>query len=148
MQPLIFFFLLFPFPPLAVLPCCWARPWLLFANKRDIRLFEVSLAQRASSHSPKTTVVVKQLEDAAALDFFLTETPNRVCWSENRPHTAVIKCSDIDPKKKGNVEKVLYTTMTIILQSTVLYLATRKSSIRLKVAKCTLFSRRRLSRLV
>ena len=88
-------------------PGCEARPYLLFANKRDIRLFEVS-PQRAATSS-KTTVVVKQLEDAAALDFFLTD--NRVCWSEIK--LAVIKCSDVDPKKKGRVEKV-----NIILKQT------------------------------
>ena len=87
-------------------PGCDARPYLLFANKRDIRLFEVS-PQRAATSS-KTTVVVKQLEDAAALDFFLTD--NRVCWSEIK--LAVIKCSDVDPKKKGRVEKVKKDTKT------------------------------------
>ena len=90
----------------SLFPGCEARPYLLFANKRDIRLFEVS-PQRAATSS-KTTVVVKQLEDAAALDFFLTD--NRVCWSEIK--LAVIKCSDVDPKKKGRVEKVNIDTKT------------------------------------
>ena len=89
---------------------CDARPYLLFANKRDIRLFEVS-PQRAATSS-KTTVVVKSLEDAAALDFFRQDKTGtgsgkasyRVCWSEIK--LAVIKCSDIDPSKKGWVEKV------------------------------------------
>ena len=80
--------------------CCDGRPYLLFANKRDIRLFEVS--PKRSETSSKTTVVVKQLEDAAALDFFLAD--NRVCWSEIK--LSVIKCSDIDPTKKGRVKKV------------------------------------------
>ena len=46
------------------------RPYVLFANKRDIRLTEVSQSRNALS---KTTIVVKFLEDAAALDFILSE---------------------------------------------------------------------------
>ena len=41
------------------------------------------------------------LEDAAALDFVLKD--NKVCWSEIR--TQVIRCSEIDPAKKGKVRK-------------------------------------------
>jgi hypothetical protein len=74
------------------------RPYILFANKKDIRLIEVS---HSKSSSPKTTVVVKPLEDAAALDYFLRD--NKVCWTEI--HTKVIRCSEIDPKKKGKVKK-------------------------------------------
>ena len=99
----------------------WCRTGLPH-RKRDAQSMDVII--RASDDHPsahrtcpspraatssKTTVVVKQLEDAAALDFFLTD--NRVCWSEIK--LAVIKCSDVDPKKKGRVEKV-----NIILKQT------------------------------
>ena len=43
---------------------------MLFANKRDIRLTEISQSRNTLS---KTTIVVKFLEDAAALDFILSE---------------------------------------------------------------------------
>jgi len=46
---------------------------------------------------------LQQLEDAAALDFFLGK--NKVCWTEltNLPS---IRCSEINPLLKGKVEKV------------------------------------------
>lgn len=70
---------------------------MVFANKDDIRFVEVS----ASKPSPKTTIVVKKLEDVAALDFFLQK--NKVCWSEIT--LSVIRCSEINPRHRGRVEK-------------------------------------------
>ena len=99
------------------------RPYVLFANKRDIRLTEISPSRVGAGPLSKTTIVVKFLEDAAALDFilrddkvtqgchFYTNNPlsnaaslnEQVCWSEIKPQT--IRCSEIDPKKKGRVKK-------------------------------------------
>ena len=100
------------------------RPYVLFANKRDIRLTEISPSRVGAGPLSKTTIVVKFLEDAAALDFilrddkvsqgcqFYTNNPlfnvetlndDQVCWSEIKPQT--IRCSEIDPKKKGRVKK-------------------------------------------
>ena len=101
------------------------RPYVLFANKRDIRLTEISPSRVGAGPLSKTTIVVKFLEDAAALDFilrddkvsgsqgchFYTNNPlsnaaslnGQVCWSEIKPQT--IRCSEIDPKKKGRVKK-------------------------------------------
>ena len=75
-----------------------ARPYLVFANKDDIRFVEVSPKQ---FHSSKTTIVVKKLDDVAALDYFLAK--NKVCWTEIS--SAVIRCSEVDPEKKGKVDK-------------------------------------------
>ena len=48
-----------------------------------------------------TNIIVKKLEDAAALDYFLDL--NQVCWSEiNRE---VIRCAEIDPRSRGKVVK-------------------------------------------
>ena len=55
-------------------PSCftaWCRPFVLFANKKDIRLTEIS--QESRNALSRTTIVVKFLEDAAALDFVLSE---------------------------------------------------------------------------
>jgi len=69
------------------------RPYILFANRKDIRLLEVTDNKRKVS----TNIIVKNLEDAAALDFFLDL--NQVCWSEiNRE---VIRCAEIDPRSRG-----------------------------------------------
>ena len=70
----------------------------MFANKDDIRFVEVSPKQ---FHSSKTTIVVKKLDDVAALDYFLAK--NKVCWTEIS--SAVIRCSEVDPEKKGKVDK-------------------------------------------
>ena len=43
------------------------RPYILFANRRDIRLMELLDYKRKAP----TNIIVKNLEDAAALDFFL-----------------------------------------------------------------------------
>ncbi|XP_040564168.1 low-density lipoprotein receptor-related protein 6 [Lepeophtheirus salmonis] len=75
------------------------RPYILFANKKDIRLVEVPPDE--SQGPPKTTIVVKHLEDATAFDFFLED--GIVCWTEIAPK--VIRCSEIDPRKKGRVKK-------------------------------------------
>ena len=48
--------------------------------------------------------IFQQLEDAAALDFFLQK--NKVCWTELTISMPVIRCSEIDPRRKGKVEKV------------------------------------------
>jgi len=73
------------------------RPYILFANRKDIRLLEVTDNKRKVS----TNIIVKNLEDAAALDFFLDL--NQVCWSEiNRE---VIRCAEIDPRSRGKVSK-------------------------------------------
>ena len=71
---------------------------MVFANKDDIRFVEVSPKQ---FHSSKTTIVVKKLDDVAALDYFLAK--NKVCWTEIS--SAVIRCSEVDPEKKGKVDK-------------------------------------------
>ena len=48
-----------------------------------------------------TNIIVKNLTDAAALDYFLEDS--QVCWSEiNRE---VIRCAKIDPYVKGKVVK-------------------------------------------
>ena len=49
------------------------RPYVLFANKRDIRLTEISPSRVGAGPLSKTTIVVKFLEDAAALDFILRD---------------------------------------------------------------------------
>ena len=72
---------------------------MVFANKDDIRFVEVSPTKKF--HSSKTTIVVKELDDVAALDYFLAK--NKVCWTEIS--SAVIRCSEVDPEKKGKVEK-------------------------------------------
>jgi len=73
------------------------RPYILFANRRDIRLMELLDFRRKTP----TNIIVKNLEDAAALDFFLDL--NKVCWSEiNRE---VIRCAEIDPRSRGKVTK-------------------------------------------
>ena len=43
------------------------RPFILFANRKDIRLMEISDQKRKTN----TNIIVKNLEDAAALDYFL-----------------------------------------------------------------------------
>jgi len=74
-----------------------ARPYILFANRKDIRLLELTDNRKRAA----TNIIVKNLEDAAALDYFLEKS--RVCWSEiNRE---VIRCANIDPRVKGKVEK-------------------------------------------
>ncbi len=75
----------------------FGRPYLLFANKRDIRLVEVS--QRRPN--PRTTLVVRGLEDADVLDFVLKE--NKICWTEVKKGT--ISCSDINAGRRGRMEK-------------------------------------------
>lgn len=73
------------------------RPYILFANRKDIRLLELTDNKKRAA----TNIIVKNLEDAAALDYFLEES--RVCWSEiNRE---VIRCATIDPRVKGKVDK-------------------------------------------
>jgi len=73
------------------------RPYILFANRQDLRLVEITDNKRKTN----TNIIVKNLEDAAALDYFLEK--NIVCWSEiNRE---VIRCADIDPRAKGKVAK-------------------------------------------
>ena len=52
--------------------------WVMFANKRDIRLFEMNSTE--SRVHPKTLPMVKNLHEATGLDFFLQK--NKVCWSE------------------------------------------------------------------
>jgi hypothetical protein len=52
-------------------------------------------------------IFFQQLEDVAALDFFLQK--NQVCWTEIS--LSVIRCSEIDPRHKGKVEKVLKNHM-------------------------------------
>ena len=66
-----------------------SRPFLVFANKDDIRFVEVT--SNTQFHAKKTTTVVKKLDDVAALDYFLTK--NKVCWTEIS--SAVIRCSEI-----------------------------------------------------
>jgi len=73
------------------------RPFILFPNRKDIRLMEISDQKRKTN----TNIIVKNLEDAAALDYFLEL--NQVCWSEiNRE---VIRCANIDPHSRGKVVK-------------------------------------------
>lgn len=52
------------------------HPWLLFANRKDIRLVDASTAKRNSN----VTVVIKDLEDAAALDYHYNK--GMVCWTD------------------------------------------------------------------
>lgn len=77
-----------------------ARPYLVFASKRDVRIVEVA-SEGLSRTSPKTTIVVKKLEDVAGLDFFLQQ--NKICWTEIS--LPAIRCSVINPGKNGKVEK-------------------------------------------
>ena len=53
-----------------------ARPYILFANRKDIRLLELTDNKKRAA----TNIIVKGLEDAAALDYLLEES--KVCWSE------------------------------------------------------------------
>ena len=82
------------------------RPYILFANRKDIRLIELTDNKKKVA----TNIIVKNLEDAAALDYFLEES--KVCWSEiNRE---VIRCSSIDPRAKGKVTKVDIVTNGLV----------------------------------
>jgi len=82
------------------------RPYILFANRKDIRLLELTDNKKRAA----TNIIVKNLEDAAALDYFLEES--RVCWSEiNRE---VIRCANIDPRVKGKVEKKNIVTSGLV----------------------------------
>jgi len=74
-----------------------SRPYILFANRKDIRLMEITDNKRKAP----TNVIVKNLEIAAAIDYFLKL--NKVCWSEiNRE---VIRCAEITPSSRGKVTK-------------------------------------------
>merc|ERR1719392_496994 len=82
------------------------RPYILFANRKDIRLLELTDNKKRAA----TNIIVKNLEDAAALDYFLEES--KVCWSEiNRE---VIRCASIDPRAKGKVTKVDIVTNGLV----------------------------------
>jgi low density lipoprotein receptor-related protein 5/6 len=88
------------------LPCVSPRPYILFANRKDIRLMEVTDNKRKVA----TNIIVKNLEDAAAIDYFLEL--NQVCWSEiNRE---VIRCAEIDPRARGKVTKTNIVTTGLI----------------------------------
>ena len=83
-----------------------SRPYILFANRKDIRLLELTDNKKKAA----TNIIVKSLEDAAALDYFLEES--KVCWSEiNRE---VIRCANIDPRAKGKVVKVDIVTSGLV----------------------------------
>ena len=88
------------------LHCVTPRPYILFANRKDIRLIElVENKKKVASN-----IIVKNLEDAAALDYFLEDS--KVCWSEiNRE---VIRCAKIDPRAKGKVDKVDVVTSGLV----------------------------------
>ena len=86
-----------------------SRPYILFANRKDIRLIELP-DDPDSKKKVATNIIVKSLEDAAALDYFLEES--KVCWSEiNRE---VIRCASIDPRAKGKVTKVDIVTNGLV----------------------------------
>ena len=87
-----------------------SRPWLLFANKKDIRLFEYNGTLLAEGL--KTTIVVRKLKDVTGLDFFLEK--NKICWSEipdpersQRNAVSQIVCADLgsDKSRRVKVEK-------------------------------------------
>ena len=84
----------------------FSRPYILFANRKDIRLIELTDNKKKVA----TNIIVKSLEDAAALDYFLDES--KVCWSEiNRE---IIRCASIDPRAKGKVTKVDIVTNGLV----------------------------------
>ena len=88
------------------LNCVFPRPYILFANRKDIRLIELTDNKKKVS----TNIIVKNLEDAAALDYYLEES--KVCWSEiNRE---MIRCAQIDPRAKGKVPKVDIVTSGLV----------------------------------
>lgn len=53
------------------------HPWLLFANRKDIRLVDASAAKNRNNN---VTVIIKDLEDAAALDYHYDK--GMVCWTD------------------------------------------------------------------
>jgi low density lipoprotein receptor-related protein 5/6 len=55
---------------------CTPHPWLLFANRKDIRLVDASPTRRNGN----VTVIIKDLEDAAALDYHYNK--GMVCWTD------------------------------------------------------------------
>ena len=58
------------------LHCVTPRPYILFANRKDIRLIElVENKKKVASN-----IIVKNLEDAAALDYFFEDS--KLCLSE------------------------------------------------------------------
>jgi len=83
-----------------------SRPYILFANRKDIRLVELTDNKKKVA----TNIIVKSLEDAAALDYFLEES--KVCWSEINKE--VIRCASIDPRAKGKVTKVDIVTNGLV----------------------------------
>ena len=53
-----------------------SHPWLLFANRKDIRLVDASPSRRNNN----VTIIIKDLEDAAALDYHFNK--GMVCWTD------------------------------------------------------------------
>lgn len=54
-----------------------AHPWLLFANRKDIRLVD---ATQTRNRNNNVTIIIKDLEDAAALDYHYEK--GMVCWTD------------------------------------------------------------------
>lgn len=54
--------------------------------------------------------MVKKLEDVAGLDFFLQK--NQICWTEIS--LPAIRCSEIDPRHKGKVDKEIIVDKGLI----------------------------------
>ena len=55
----------------------FSHPWLLFANRKDIQLVDVTPARNRKNN---VTVIIKDLEDAAALDYHYEK--GMVCWTD------------------------------------------------------------------
>lgn len=55
----------------------FAHPWLLFANRKDIRLVDATSTRNRNNN---VTIVIKDLEDAAALDYHYEK--GMVCWTD------------------------------------------------------------------
>lgn len=55
----------------------FAHPWLLFANRKDIRLVDASPTRNRNNN---VTIIIKDLEDAAALDYHYGK--GMVCWTD------------------------------------------------------------------
>lgn len=61
----------------AVVPSVFSHPWLLFANRKDIRLVDASSTRNRNNN---VTIIIKDLEDAAALDYHYEK--GMICWTD------------------------------------------------------------------
>lgn len=84
-----------------------SHPWLLFANRKDIRLVDASPTRNRNSN---VTIIIKDLEDAAALDYHYER--GMICWTDIS--LEMIRCAHHQGPNLINKTNVITTGISYI----------------------------------